>query len=334
VTAPASALSIPVVIDTDAGADPDDAIALALACASPEIELLGVTTVDGDVGLRARIAARILGMAGRADVPVVPGLGWPLGPGRGPTMVGFEGRGLLDHPWQGPEATILDRPVPEWLIETSQRIPFQLVAIGPLANVAAACRLDPGFAGRLLGLTIMGGVYQERALPAAWQQSIRERGPVAWPDHNTASDPTAALICAQSGAAITWITSEVTHHLPFRQAGRDHLAEAGELGAALVRLIDVWYAEWFRPTLLDDSPAVPADAVALLHDPLTLASLFPQRADWLELRPARLRYDIEDGLFRLHEDAAGDLAMVSTGVAGERFAAFCLERIVRHASPT
>ena len=333
-TAPEPARPIPVVIDTDVGADPDDALALALACASPEIELLGVTTVDGDVGLRARIAARILGMAGRAGVPVVQGIGQPLGPGRGPTMVGFEGRGLLDHDWPGPEATILDRPAPEWLVETSKRTPFHLVAIGPLTNVAAACRLDPGFAERLLGLSVMGGVYQERALPAAWQRAIRERGPAAWPDHNTASDPTAALICAQSGAPITWITSEVTHHLPLRRAARARLTEAGELGAALVRLIDVWYEAWFRPTLLGDPPAVPADAVALLHDPLTLASLFTRHVDWLELHPARLRYEIADGLFRLHDDAAGAAAQVATGVAGERFAAFSLERIVRLASPT
>ena len=68
---------IPIVIDTDIGADPDDALALTLALASPEVDLRGVTIVSGDVSWRARIATRLLGMAGRADVPVFLGRGEP-----------------------------------------------------------------------------------------------------------------------------------------------------------------------------------------------------------------------------------------------------------------
>src|SRR5262245_17432712 len=83
---------IPIVIDTDGGADPDDAIALALALASPDVDVRGVTTVDGDVELRARMAARLLGMGGRPEVPVVPGASV-----RGTQMMGLEGRGLLAH---------------------------------------------------------------------------------------------------------------------------------------------------------------------------------------------------------------------------------------------
>lgn len=127
---------IPIVIDTDIGADPDDAMALAFAAASPEVELLGVTVVDGDVELRARMASRILGMAGRADIPVVPGERLPVGDGRGPTMLGFEGRGLLDLPYGGPEAPIERTPATTWLSEQARRRPFHLVAIGPLTTVA------------------------------------------------------------------------------------------------------------------------------------------------------------------------------------------------------
>ena len=329
--------AVPVVLDTDIGADPDDAIALALACASPEVRLLGVTTVDGDVHLRARMASRLLGMAERADVPVVPGMPRPLGPGRGPTMLGFEGRGLLDHPWAGPEAAILDGSAPDWLIHTSKRTPYHLVAIGPLSNVAVACRLDPGFAGRLLGLTIMGGVYDEGALPEAWRRTIRERGPIAGPDHNTASDPTAALVCARSGAKTIWVTSEVTHRVPLSRAERQRLRADRPLTAALGRLIDAWYEAWLRPTLLaDDPPAIPADAVAILHDPLTLASLLPRRDDWLALRSTRLRYAIRGGVFRLREAGAdgGATASVAVAAQGERFAALCVDRIVRHATWT
>ena len=64
---------IPIVLDTDIGTDIDDTLALLLALASPELRILGVTTVDGDVDLRARIASRLLGYAGRADIPVFRG---------------------------------------------------------------------------------------------------------------------------------------------------------------------------------------------------------------------------------------------------------------------
>ena len=64
---------IPIVIDTDIGADPDDALALVLALASPEVDVRGVTIVSGDVAWRAWIATRLLGLAGRSDIPVFLG---------------------------------------------------------------------------------------------------------------------------------------------------------------------------------------------------------------------------------------------------------------------
>lgn len=106
---------IPIVIDTDIGADPDDAMALAFAAASPETDILGATVVDGDVDLRARLAARILVMAGRADIPVFVDESKSSGPGRGPTMPGFEGSGLLNLPYGGPEAQIEATPAGTWL---------------------------------------------------------------------------------------------------------------------------------------------------------------------------------------------------------------------------
>jgi purine nucleosidase len=322
---------IPIVIDTDVGADPDDAIALALALASPEVEVRGVTTVDGDVDLRARMAARLLGMAGRPDVPVVRGASV-----RGTQMMGLEGRGLLDHPWGGPEARILAASAPEWLVDTARRERFHLVALGPLTNVAAACRLDPGFARRLLGLTVMGGVYDESALPTAWQRAIREQGPSAWPDYNTLVDPPAALVAARSGADATWVTSEVTHRIPLSRRARERFEQAGPLGRALGRMVDSWYEGWFRENMVerDNVAALPGDTVSLLHDPLTLGSLLPARDEWLTLRTVRLRYAIDAGFFRLY-DAGGDgeaTARVSVAAAAERFAEFCIERIVLRAA--
>jgi purine nucleosidase len=219
---------IPVVLDTDIGSDPDDALALILALASPELDLLGVTVVDGDVDLRARIAARLLGLAGRPDIPVFKGCRRPLGPGRGPTMHGHEGRGILDHDHAGPDAPIADTPAPEWLVAAARRRPFHLVGIGPCSNLARALQLDPDLAGRLLGFSAMGGVFDPRGFAAGWRHVFRTTGlrPAAL-DHNTASDPPAALICARAGPPVTWITAEMTFRVPLHRAAQRRLAAAG-----------------------------------------------------------------------------------------------------------
>jgi purine nucleosidase len=315
---------IPIVIDTDVGADPDDALALILALASPEVDVRGVTIVSGDVGWRSRIATRLLGMAGRSDVPVFLGRGEPQ------QMSGAEGEGLLDRPYTGPEATVQTTPAVDWLLTESRRRPFHLVAIGPLTNVAAAIEHDPEFAGRLLGLTVMGGLLDERTMPIAWQRAIQERGAAAWPDYNTMCDPAAALTVARCDTPITWVTLDATMRAPLRAAARGMLPADHPLGAALGRMIDAWHTFWF-PTALpppDDPSPVPVDAVAILHDPLAVAALFA--GEWLRLRPARLAPGIEEGVFRLHEQPDGVPGWLAAKVDGAGFETFLVARIVRH----
>jgi purine nucleosidase len=314
---------VPIVIDTDIGADPDDALALILALASPEVDVRGLTIVSGDVRWRARIATRLLGMAGRSDTPIFLGRGEPH------QMSGTEGQGLLDLSYDGPEATVQTAPAVDWLLAESRRGPFHLVAIGPLTNIAAAIEEDREFAGRLLGLTVMGGLVDERTMPIAWQRAIQERGPVAWPDYNTMCAPAAALTVARCGIPITWVTLDATMRAPLRAATRSLLPSDHPLGAALGRMIDAWHASWF-PTVLpppDDPSPVPSDAVAILHDPLAVASLFS--GEWLRLRPAQLTYGIEDGVFRLHEQPGGAPGWLAADVDGARFEAFLVARIMR-----
>lgn len=322
---------IPIVIDTDIGADPDDAMALAFAAASPEVELLGVTVVDGDVELRARMASRILGMAGRADIPVVPGERLPVGDGRGPTMLGFEGRGLLDLPYGGPEAPIERTPATTWLSEQARRRPFHLVAIGPLTTVARALAADPALAGRLGGLTVMGGVLDPSTLPHRARQDIERRGVrAAWPDHNTASDPEAALTCARAGIPTTWVTSEITFRVPLHRATLEALPRDRWLTWVLTGMTAQWRS-WWQRAVGDDDPAAQTTAV-FLHDPLTVASLFGD-GRWISLRPQPLRYAIEEGVFRLSPapaDAAVPMVRVTTRVDAPAFEAFFLDRL-RHA---
>lgn len=328
-----SAGPTPLVIDTDTGTDIDDALAIVLALASTEVDLIGITVVDGDVDLRARMVARLLGMAGRADIPVFKGLDQPLGAGRMPTMRGHEGRGLLDHAWDGPEATIHHVSAVEWLVAESRRRAYHLAAIGPYTNVAAAIQLNPAFPRRLLGLTVMGGMVHERHFSDEWRQFFAHLGETgAWIDHNTASDPQAALIVARAGVATTWVTAELTFHLPLTSAGLARIEAVGSpLSDALVRMTRIWNDEWFRwlPVSYDGPSPFPTNAVACLHDPLAVSAIFP--GEWLTLQTESLRYGIDGALFRTYPTSDGDgdaEARVSVAADPAAFEGFYLDRVI------
>src|SRR5450432_1039783 len=70
--------SLPVFVDTDIGDDIDDALALALLLCSPEVSVVGISTVFGDTYLRARLAAYLLQVYGYSSIPVAAGQAMPL----------------------------------------------------------------------------------------------------------------------------------------------------------------------------------------------------------------------------------------------------------------
>jgi purine nucleosidase len=323
---------IPIVLDTDIGTDIDDTLALLLALASPEVRVLGVTTVDGNVDLRARIAARILGLAGRADIPVFRGKRGPIGPGRMPTMLGHEGHGVFDDPYHGPEATIQDKPAEKWLVEASYKEPFHLVAIGPFTNIAEALKIDPTLAERLLHITVMGGMVHKKSYPKTWRDYLLREGlNFAHPDHNTASDPHAALILAQSGIPMTWVTIEMTLGTPLSKTGFERLHSVGNpLGEVLFRMLKIWRDQWFHLFETSYAGRKPFSkyTVAYLHDPLALSSLFP--GNWLSLQATKLDFFIENSLFHIHEVDKDEEAIhdVSVSVKAADFEAFFLDRIL------
>jgi len=272
-------------------------------------------------------------MAGCAGIPVFKGLSQPLGSGRMPTMRGHEGRGLLDEPWDGPEATINDMPAVDWLVAESKRRPFHLAAIGPYTNVAAAIQRDPAFATRLLGLTVMGGMVHQEHFADEWQQFFAHLGESgAWIDHNTASDPDAALVVARAGAPMTWVTAELTFHLPLTPAGLGQIEAVDRpLSDALARMTRIWNDEWFRflPMPYDGPSPFPDNAVACLHDPLALSAIFP--GDWLTLRTEPLKYAVDGELFRttIADDGTGDAeAGVSVAADPMAFEQFYLDRVL------
>jgi purine nucleosidase len=149
-----------VWIDTDIGTDVDDALALAYALRHPAIELVGVSTVFGDVELRVRIVEALLAQAAVDECPILAGLGKPLSPERDGVMLGHEGQGLLSDPQ--PRLCTDGDPDRHGTIDALGRAiqaarPDALVSIGPMTNIAALIRAGV----ELPRLAVMGGKTRE-----------------------------------------------------------------------------------------------------------------------------------------------------------------------------
>jgi purine nucleosidase len=194
-----------VIIDTDPGQD--DALALLVALGSPELELLGVTTVAGNVPVAqtADNARRILELAGRDDIPVFAGAQRPLlrAPRPVPEIHGETG---IDG-WDWAAARHPPEPVHavDWLVETLLREPtgsISLIALAPQTNIALALRRAPQIASRLQRLVFMGGGYFEggNMTPAA--------------EYNILVDPEAAAIVLGAGIDVTAVPLDCTHSAP------------------------------------------------------------------------------------------------------------------------
>jgi len=309
-----------IILDTDMGSDVDDALCLALALASPEIELVAVTHVSRDTRLRAAISKRLLELAGRRDVPVFAGLGEPLSGEQRFSWFGNEGDGILEsgeRPAIDPEPAVaaLAR-----LIRANQGI--EIVAVGPMTNLAALLTAEPELARRVSRLTIMGGHIRE----VAYRDCVFPPGV----DYNLCSDPDASLVVLNAGIPTRLVTADVTLQAWMTE---DDLARfeatRSPLLLALARAIRRW-TPIMRQVFGNFGAEIEPDNAAFLHDPLALACAYDESfcsfSD-LEIEPA-----IEGGLFRTIERARPDARTrrlrCATAVDGERFRAHFVARLL------
>ena len=187
-----------MIIDTDAGID--DAIALMMALTHPEVEVLAITTVTGNVGVE-RVTSNVglvLDVLKRG-VPIYQGSSLPLidEPVPSETLMGEDGLGNASRDLPDPRHTISVEPAALALIRLSSKAqkeaPFTLVAVGPLTNLALAIRLDPTFASRVPRLVIMGGAMEAKG----------NATPVA--EFNFYADAEAAVIVMEAGFPEIWV---------------------------------------------------------------------------------------------------------------------------------
>src|SRR5271157_5024905 len=215
---PMSHSSEPLVIDVDTGID--DALALLYACAAPQAEIVGASTVVGNVSLDAatRNTRAVLALAGRGDIPVWPGAAIPL------SAASADARHV--HGESGLGYAVLAEP-----LEPATRA-HAVDATGPLTNVALAVMREPELPSLVRRFVIMGGAFAEagNVTPSA--------------EFNIWHDPEAARIVFRAfgggGAPVVAVGLDVTRKTTFDEADVAAFAArvAGKpLGPALTRFI-------------------------------------------------------------------------------------------------
>jgi pyrimidine-specific ribonucleoside hydrolase len=244
---------IPVIIDCDPGHD--DALAITLALARPELDVLGITTIGGNSTLAntTRNALRVLALLGRTDVPVAAGPDQPLVRPleTAPQVHGVSGLDGADLPEPASE------PRPEGALEflratlAAAPAPVTLIPVGPLTNIALLLRTYPAIAGKIAGISLMGGAMGAgNWTPAA--------------EFNIWVDPEAARIVFRSGLPITMHGLDVTHKALMGLPEAERLdavgTRVGHVFADLLRFFTKFHVEKYGT---DQTPI--HDAVAVAH---------------------------------------------------------------------
>jgi inosine-uridine nucleoside N-ribohydrolase len=255
-------VSVPILIDCDPGHD--DAIALLLALASPEVELLGVTTVAGNQTLdkTTRNALVTLEVGGRSDIPVAAGAASPLRR-KLRTAPHVHGETGLDGPRLPPISALpVEAHAADFLAERIEP-GVVLVPTAPLTNVALMLQRHPDVCDRLERIVWMGGAIAEGNItPAA--------------EFNAFVDPEAAAAVFTSGIPVTMVGIDVTHKALFTREHAERLRGAGGSGRFVAELSDFFQLFHERTYGLGGSPIHDAMAVAHVIDPTLVTT---QRAN-------------------------------------------------------
>lgn len=246
----------PVVLDCDTGTD--DAVAVMLAALHPRLDLLGVTTVWGNVGVEHTTdnTLRVLDLVGRSDVAVHPGAGRALHPAPDATA---RARRLPPHlPLPPPTRAASGVPAVEWLVEALRAAtrPVTLVPTGPLTNVALTLAADPGVVDAVDAVVLMGGSH-----------TVANVTPHA--ERNIWSDAAAAETVLRAGfRRVVMVTLDATYQAVLDRDDCARLRRLGTAaGVAAADLVEERIAQYAGAPGLEGRSAAP------VHDPLAVASL-------------------------------------------------------------
>ena len=300
-------MTIPIILDCDPGHD--DAIALLLALASPELDLLGVTTVHGNQTLEKTTenALRVLELAGRSDVPVARGADRPLLRDLH-VAAHVHGESGLDGP-ELPQATT--EPVDEEAVDfiAARIVPGTvLVPTGPLTNIAFY--LEAHGTANVERIVLMGGAIAEGNMTPAAEFNI-------W------ADPEAAQKVFHAGVPVTMIGLDVTHRALLTPAWAERFRASGRLGVFVAELVEFFKRYHERTYGWDGAP---------IHDAVALAQVF--RPELVRTEHRNVEIELESELCRgrtvvdlWSRTERAPNADVGVDIEGDAFFELLLERV-------
>ncbi len=312
-------MSRKLIIDTDPGCD--DAIAMLLAFASPELDVLGITTVMGNTLLPqvTRNALKICELAGRSDMAVYAGCELPM-------LVALDSAEVV-HGQDG--MAELHLPIPtmqprqthavDWIVDTVMSEPegsVTLCTMASLTNVALAFVKDRRVARRLREIVMMGGSFM-----AGGNSS---RVPVA--ESNMANDPHAARIVFESGANLTLAPLDITHQTLATPARIAAMAAQDTPVTQIVARIMEFYSRYDVEKMgLEGGP---------IHDPTLIAWLLEPQL--FTARPMHVAIECESALGMgmtigdwWGATGKGPNANVLTGLDSDGFYRLLTDRVAR-----
>jgi purine nucleosidase len=244
-----------LILDTDIGTDVDDLLALSFMLASPEVDVLGITTAYGDTRLRAKIVRRALELTGQTDIPIAAGPHATFEGNREVWMAGHEGDNARISELSDNFLHPLNAPA--FILETIRAHPGEVIlcAVAPLTNLAHACEKDLETMRQVKHIYLMGGVFgfnnPSLTFPSA--------------EHNIRSDPEAARVVFEAGLPITLFPLDVTLQTPLASLDVTQIKSAD---TPLAAFLDAEMSTWLRFI----RARFDRDQI-FLHDPLTVAAV-------------------------------------------------------------
>lgn len=256
----------------------DDSLALLYALRKENIEIVGITTVCGNVeaGLAAENTLKILDLADAPDIPVVRGFEQPVEgawDGRTTFIHGENGLGNVELP--PGNRTVLEEDVCDFQIRLAEQYEQELVLVtlGPLTNIAHTLEKSPAFSRKIKRCVMMGGTVYMRG----------NVSPVC--EANFASDPVACDRVFQSGMDILTVGLDVTEKV---RLGKQHIGWLdGCCSPRSRKIVDYmkqvleyyWKGNQTQNYCMGDCP---------LHDPLAMMAAVVPDLVRVEKRKARI----------------------------------------------
>ncbi|KAK7337219.1 hypothetical protein VNO77_17782 [Canavalia gladiata] len=245
-----------LIIDTDPGID--DSMAILMAFQTPEVEVLGLTSIFGNTTteVATRNALTLCEIAGREDIPVAQGSSESLKGGE-PRVADFvhgkDGMGNIFLP--PPKAKKIEKSASEFLVEKVSEYPGEVsvLALGPLTNLAWAIKRDSSFASKVKRIVVLGGSFF----------ALGNVNPAA--EANIYGDPEAADTVFTSGANITVVGINITTQVKLTDDDLLELKESKGKYAPLLSEMCKFYRDWH----------VKSDGVygIFLHDPVSFVAV-------------------------------------------------------------